>query len=64
MRRRLILIVAAVITPSPDIYSQVLVAIPLFMLYELSIMVSAKVEREKLAEEKRLAKLGGTTTED
>jgi len=59
-----ILIVAAVITPSPDIYSQVLVAIPLFMLYELSIMVSAKVEREKLAEEKRLAKLGGTTTED
>lgn len=59
-----ILIVAAIITPSPDIYSQVLVAIPLFMLYELSIMVSAKVEREKLQEEKRLAKLGGTTTED
>ncbi|OJV18983.1 MAG: twin arginine-targeting protein translocase TatC [Dyadobacter sp. 50-39] len=59
-----ILIVAAVITPSPDIYSQVLVAIPLFLLYELSIMVSAKVEREKLAEEQRLAKLGGTTTED
>ena len=59
-----ILIVAAVITPSPDIYSQVLVAIPLFLLYELSIMVSAKVEREKLAEERRLAKLGGTTTED
>ncbi|GGH54734.1 twin-arginine translocase subunit TatC [Dyadobacter endophyticus] len=59
-----ILIVAAIITPSPDIYSQILVAIPLFMLYELSIMVSAKVEREKLREEKRLAKLGGTTTED
>lgn len=59
-----ILIVAAIITPSPDIYSQVLVAIPLFLLYELSIMVSAKVEREKLREEKRLAKLGGTTTED
>jgi sec-independent protein translocase protein TatC len=36
----------------------------LFLLYELSIMVSAKVEREKLEEEKRLAKLGGTTTED
>jgi sec-independent protein translocase protein TatC len=59
-----ILIIAAIITPSPDIYSQVLVAIPLFLLYELSIMVSAKVEREKLEEEKRLAKLGGTTTED
>lgn len=59
-----ILIVAAVITPSPDIYSQVLVAIPLFLLYELSIMVSAKVEREKLEEEKRLARMGNTSTED
>jgi sec-independent protein translocase protein TatC len=55
-----ILIVAAVITPSPDIYSQILVAIPLFLLFEISILVSAKVEREKLREEKRLAKLGGT----
>jgi sec-independent protein translocase protein TatC len=55
-----ILIVAAIITPSPDIYSQVLVAIPLFILFEVSILVSAKVEREKLREEKRLATLGGT----
>ncbi|CAG5071867.1 Sec-independent protein translocase protein TatCd [Dyadobacter sp. CECT 9623] len=54
-----ILIVAAVITPSPDIYSQVLVAIPLFVLYEVSIIVAARVEREKLREEKRLASLGG-----
>ena len=53
-----ILIVAAVITPSPDVYSQILVAIPLFLLFEISILVSAKVEREKLKEEKRLAKLG------
>jgi len=50
-----ILIVAAVITPSPDIYSQVIVAIPLFLLYELSILVAGKVEREKIAEEKALA---------
>lgn len=55
-----ILIVAAIITPSPDIYSQILVAIPLFILYEASILVSAKVEREKLQEERRLAKLGNT----
>jgi len=54
-----ILIVAAVITPSPDIYSQVLVAIPLFLLFEVSILVSAKVERDKLKEEKRLATFGG-----
>ena len=49
-----ILIVAAVITPSPDIYSQIIVAIPLFLLYELSIFVAGKVEREKLREEQNL----------
>jgi len=43
------LIIAALITPSPDITSQLLVAIPLFILYELSIYVSAVVNanREK-----------------
>ncbi len=59
-----ILIVAAVITPSPDIYSQILVAIPLFLLFEISILVSARVEREKLREEARLAKFGGIDPED
>lgn len=49
-----ILIVAAIITPSPDIYSQILVAIPLLLLYEVSIFVSAKIEREKLREEKAM----------
>jgi sec-independent protein translocase protein TatC len=43
----IILIVAAVITPSPDVTSQVLVAIPLFLLYELGIGVSAAVERNR-----------------
>ncbi len=59
-----ILILAAIITPSPDIYSQILVAIPLFLLYEISIMVSAKVERERLREEKRLATTGGVSDND
>jgi len=36
-----ILIVAAVITPSPDWMSQLIVFIPLFLLYQLSILVSA-----------------------
>lgn len=36
-----ILVVAAFITPSPDIFSQILVALPLYMLYEASIFVSA-----------------------
>lgn len=42
------LIVAALITPSPDVTSQMLVAIPLFLLYEISIYVSAIVVRGKL----------------
>lgn len=36
-----ILVVAAFITPSPDIFSQMLVAVPLYGLYEASIFVSA-----------------------
>ena len=42
------LILAAFITPSPDVTSQMLVAIPLFLLYEISIYVSAAVTRNKL----------------
>jgi sec-independent protein translocase protein TatC len=41
-----ILIVAAVITPSPDITSQLLVATPLYLLYEISIFVSAYVHNK------------------
>ncbi len=43
-----ILIVGAVITPSPDISSQLLVSIPLYILYEASIFVSRYVEKSKL----------------
>lgn len=38
-----LLIMAAVITPSPDWYSQTIVFLPLFALYELSVYVSGKV---------------------
>jgi sec-independent protein translocase protein TatC len=34
-----ILILAAVLTPSPDVFSQLLLAVPLYVLYELSIIV-------------------------
>jgi len=47
----IILIVAAFITPSPDWMSQLIVFIPLFLLYELSILVSAKVYRKLEKEE-------------
>ena len=39
----IILILAAVITPSPDMFTMTLVAIPIYMLYELSILVAARV---------------------
>ncbi len=45
------LIIAALITPSPDITSQLLVAIPLFLLYEISIYVSRMVMMEKAKHE-------------
>ena len=49
-----ILIVAGIITPSPDIYSQVLVALPLTLLYEVSILVSGRIERARLKAEREL----------
>jgi sec-independent protein translocase protein TatC len=42
-----ILVVAAVITPSPDVTSQLLVAFPLYFLYEASIFVSYFVVKKK-----------------
>jgi sec-independent protein translocase protein TatC len=45
-----ILIVAAIITPSPDMISQVLVAIPLYILYEISILVSIRIYKQKQKE--------------
>ncbi len=44
----IILIVAAVITPSPDITSQLLVAFPLYFLYEISIFVSMYVMKKDM----------------
>jgi sec-independent protein translocase protein TatC len=48
-----ILIVAAVITPSPDWTSQTIVAVPLILLYEISILISARVARQQAIEEKQ-----------
>lgn len=46
-----ILIAAAIITPSPDVTSQLLVAFPLYILYEISILVSAREVNRKKKEE-------------
>lgn len=42
-----LLIVGGVVTP-PDIFLQILVAVPLFLLYEISIYLSAIVYKKKL----------------
>lgn len=47
-----ILILAAVITPSPDWTSQALVSLPLLLLYEISVRIVARVDRKKIREEK------------
>jgi len=44
-----ILIIAAIITP-PDISAQIIVTIPILLLYELSIYIARAVRRERTAE--------------
>lgn len=48
----IIMIVAAVITPGPDVVSQMTVAIPLLLLYEISILLTRRIEKQKAEEEK------------
>jgi sec-independent protein translocase protein TatC len=43
----LVFIVAAAVTPSPDLLTQVLTAIPLIALYELSILLSKIFGKKK-----------------
>ena len=45
-----ILILAAIITP-PDVISQVIVSIPILILYEIGIVVSRRVEKQKSKED-------------
>lgn len=45
-----ILIIAAIITP-PDVISQIVVTLPLWLLYEISILLAAKEEKERAKEE-------------
>ena len=45
----IILIIAAIVTP-PDVVSQTIVAIPMLLIYEVSILISKVVYRNKLKE--------------
>jgi len=58
-----IFIMAAIITP-PDIFSQTLVAIPLMILYEISIFISAGVIRSKEKEHAEFMSEGDNSDND
>ena len=55
-----ILIIGAIVTP-PDPLSQMLISCPLFLLYEISIFISAYVVRQKRKEEEAEAKADAMT---
>jgi len=48
----IILVASAVITPSPDWTSQIIVALPLLLLYEISILICARIAVQEKKEEK------------
>ena len=48
-----IFIIAGIITPGPDVISQLAVALPLLLLYEISILLTRRVERQRAEEDKR-----------
>ncbi len=56
-------VISAVITP-PDLFSLVLVMIPLYMLYELSIFLSAKVYKKYHSEEEAAVSEDAATTKN
>jgi len=47
-----VLILAAIITP-PDIFTQVVVTIPIMLLYEFGILIARRIEKKKLKEESK-----------
>ncbi len=48
----IILIISAIITPTPDMFTMLTVSFPMFLLYELSIVLSARVQKKREAREK------------
>jgi sec-independent protein translocase protein TatC len=42
-----LLVVAAIVTPSTDMVTQMVIAIPMILLYELSILVSGRVQKNR-----------------
>src|SRR5690606_16321657 len=46
-----IFVIAAVITPTTDPFVQTFFALPLYALYEISILVSARIEKSRALEQ-------------
>jgi len=53
----IILIISAVITP-PDVFSQILIAIPLYVLFEYGIRITSKIEKQRAAHEQEMIRNG------
>ncbi|GAB2702522.1 twin-arginine translocase subunit TatC [Mucilaginibacter koreensis] len=51
----IILIIAAVVTPTPDMITMTVVAIPLFILFEVSIVVAGMVEKRRQQKQDAIA---------
>ena len=46
----IIVVIAAILTPSPDMFSQVIVSLPIYLLFEISILLAARVEKQAARE--------------
>jgi sec-independent protein translocase protein TatC len=44
-----IFIISAIVTPTPDPFTQTLFAGPLYALFEIAILVSSRVEKKRIA---------------
>jgi sec-independent protein translocase protein TatC len=43
-----IFIIAAIVTPTPDPITQTMFAVPLYLLYEIAVLVGSRIEKRKL----------------
>lgn len=46
-----ILIIAAIITPTPDVLTMLTVSLPMFILYEFSILIAARIQKRRIKKE-------------
>ena len=52
----IILMVAAIVTP-PDVISQIIVSIPILLIYEVSIFIAAAVVKKQLKDAKQSTRI-------